>query len=129
MRGDWGRVRFRVTVADDAVERARGLMRVPEMPRLTGMLFVYDRAQPVSFWMRDTLIHLDMIFMDAAGTVRRVHENAVPLDETPIFGGDGIQYVLEVNGGLAAELGIAPGTQMRHPALDQDRAAWPCDGP
>ncbi len=127
MRGDWGTIRFRVAVADDAAERAQGLMHVAEMPRLTGMLFVYEREQSVSFWMRNTLIPLDMVFMDASGTVQHVHENAIPLDETPIFGGDSIQYVLEINGGLAAEIGIGPETQMRHSALDPAIAAWACE--
>ncbi len=126
MRGDWGSIRFRVDVADEPDERAQGLMHVPQMPRLNGMLFVYDREQRVSFWMRNTLIPLDMIFMDGSGTVMNIHENAIPLDETPIFGGSDIQYVLEINGGLSADFGIAPGTVMRHPAVDAARAAWPC---
>jgi uncharacterized membrane protein (UPF0127 family) len=56
-----------------------------------------------------------------------VHENAVPLDETGIDGGMGVLFVLEINGGLAGRLGIGPGTVMRHPAIPQDGAAWPCD--
>lgn len=91
-----------------------------------GMLFVYRRAQPVSFWMRNTLIPLDMIFLDSAGTVLKVHENAIPLDETPIFGGDSVQYVLEINGGLASQLGIDAGDVLQHPSIDQKGAAFPC---
>ncbi|ETX16577.1 hypothetical protein OCH239_01765 [Roseivivax halodurans JCM 10272] len=125
LRGEFGEVSFRVDVADTADERAQGLMNVPEMPRFSGMLFVYERPQPVAFWMKNTLIPLDMIFADEAGVVQRVHAEAVPGDLTGIPGGDGIQYVLEVNGGLAADLGIAPGTEMRHPSIDD--AAWPCD--
>jgi hypothetical protein len=75
--------------------------------------------------MKNTLIPLDMIFADARGVVRRVHENAVPGDLTPIPGGDDILVVLEVNGGMARQLGIAPGTVLRHPSLGQG-AAWPC---
>ena len=67
-----------------------------------------------------------MIFMDSTGTVMRVHSNAVPLDETPIFGGNNIQYVLEINGGLAERMGIEVGSVLQHPAIDQTRAAWPC---
>ncbi|KPQ20255.1 MAG: hypothetical protein HLUCCA24_02340, partial [Rhodobacteraceae bacterium HLUCCA24] len=99
LRGDWGESRFRVEVADEPDERAQGLMFVEEMGRFEGMLFVYERPQPVSFWMKNTLIPLDMIFADARGVVRRVHENAVPGDLTPIPGGDDILVVLEVNGG------------------------------
>lgn len=125
LKGDFGQARFKVTVADDLAERAQGLMNVPEMPRLSGMLFVYEAPQTASFWMRNTLISLDMIFASADGTVQNVHDRAVPLDETPIYGGDDIKYVLEINGGLAARLGIAPGDVMQHPAIGPD-AALPC---
>jgi uncharacterized membrane protein (UPF0127 family) len=67
-----------------------------------------------------------MIFADAAGRVTRVHANAVPQDETPIDGGEDVQFVLEVNGGLAAAIGIAHGAELRHPAIGQDEAVWPC---
>lgn len=90
------------------------------------MLFVYERPQFVSFWMRNTLIPLDMIFMDETGSVRRVHENAVPLDERSIPGGPDIQYVLEINGGLARQLGVGVGSVLRHPSIGAN-AAWPCE--
>ncbi|CAM4050566.1 DUF192 domain-containing protein [Palleronia rufa] len=127
MRGDWGQARFAVSVMDDPEERARGLMFVEDLAPMTGMLFIYDRPQPVSFWMRNTLIPLDMLFLDATGTVRRIHENAVPLDETPIPGGDDILAVLEINGGMSGRLGIEEGSVLRHPDLPQDQAAWPCE--
>lgn len=127
LRGEFGQARFRVEVADDSAERATGLMRRPSMSVGHGMLFVYDTAGPVSFWMRNTFIPLDMIFMDETGTVTRVHENARPLDETPIEGGDDVLTVLEINGGLARQIGIVEGTELRHPAVPQDAAAWPCD--
>ena len=103
--GDFGRARFAVDVADDEAERAQGLMYVEEMGRFEGMLFVYEAPRPASFWMRNTLI---------------------PLDETPIFGGDEIAYVLEINGGMAARLGIAPGDVLQHPAIGPEPAA-PCE--
>ncbi len=127
IRGDWGSARFTVEVADEPAERAQGLMNRPSMPRSAGMLFLYERPQRATFWMRNTLIPLDMIFMDETGTVTRVHENAVPLDETTIDGGDGVLAVLEINGGLARAIGIAEGSELRHPGLDQSIAAWPCD--
>jgi uncharacterized membrane protein (UPF0127 family) len=125
LRGDWGEARFRVEVADTPEARGPGRMFVEEMPRSEGMLFVYERPQRVSFWMKNTLIPLDMIFADRAGVVRRVHAEAVPGDTTPIPGGDGIFVVLEINGGLADRFGIAPGTELRHPSLGA-QAAWPC---
>ncbi len=127
LRGDWGSARFAVELADTPERRAEGLMHRESMPLSAGMLFLYPEPQPVSFWMRNTLISLDMIFIDRRGRVTRVHHEAIPLDETPIPGGDAVQYVLEINGGLAARLGIDAGSEMRHPRLDQDIAAWPCE--
>lgn len=126
LRGDWGKAGFSVEVADDAKERSQGLMHRESMPFGAGMLFVYEHPQRVSFWMRNTLIPLDMIFMDETGQVTHIHENAIPLDETGIPGGDDVQYVLEINGGLSKRLGIEVGSQLRHPAIG-DNAAWACD--
>lgn len=118
--------RFNVEVADDAAERAKGLMHRERLPTASGMLFVYSRASNVSFWMENTLIPLDMIFVDPSGTVLRVHENAIPRDRTPIAGGPGIKLVLEINGGLARRMGVTEGAVIRHPAIDQSLAAFPC---
>ncbi|PIL14852.1 hypothetical protein P775_26470 [Puniceibacterium antarcticum] len=129
LRGDWGSARFGVKVADDAEERARGLMFVEKMATGTGMFFVYQRPQVANFWMKNTLIPLDIIFADSRGVVQTVHPNAVPGDLTPIPGGSGIQYVLEINGGLAKSLGIVPGSVFQHPGIVQDTAAWACPTP
>ena len=127
LRGDWGSARFTVELADDARERGIGLMHRESMPLSAGMLFAYEEAQQVSFWMRNTLIPLDMIFMDATGRVTHIHENAIPLDETGISGGEAdVQYVLEINGGLAGRMGIEVGSELRHPAIGPN-AAWVCD--
>ncbi|MBL3551746.1 DUF192 domain-containing protein [Rhodovulum sulfidophilum] len=126
LRGDWGTARFTVELADDEAERALGLMNREHLAGSAGMLFIYPGPRRVAFWMENTLIPLDMIFLDAAGRVRRVAADAVPLDRTPIDGGPGILAVLEINGGLAARLGIVPGTELRHPAFGPD-AAWPCN--
>ncbi|SLN59801.1 DUF192 domain-containing protein [Roseisalinus antarcticus] len=123
--GDWGQARFGVAVADEPGERAQGLMYVERMPTMSGMLFVYERPQRASFWMENTLFPLDMIFAGPDGTVTRVHDNAIPLDRTGIDGGPDVQYVLEINGGLAGQLGIAPGDILQHPAIGPDPAA-PC---
>ncbi|MDT8326599.1 MAG: DUF192 domain-containing protein [Roseovarius sp.] len=127
-RSDAGMARFRVEVADDKAERAQGLMNRETLSKSAGMLFVYPHPQRVGFWMKNTLIPLDMIFLDKAGVVKKVHSDAKPLDETPIMGGNDIFAVLEINGGLARKIGISEGWQMRHPSFDQDVAAWPCDG-
>ena len=127
LRGDWGEVRFRVEVADSVEERSQGLMHRESMARGSGMLFIYPRPQRVAFWMRNTLIPLDMLFMDKSGVVQKIHHNAIPLDETQIPGGSGILTVLEINGGLSQALGITAGTEMRHPSVNENWAAWPCD--
>ena len=126
LRGDWGAARFTVEVADDPKERSVGLMHRAYMSRGAGMLFVYETPQRAVFWMKNTLLPLDMIFLDASGTVTRIHENAIPGDLTGIDGGQAVQYVLEINGGLAARLGISEGSELRHPSVGPD-AAWPCD--
>ncbi|SMR72191.1 hypothetical protein SAMN04488030_1464 [Aliiroseovarius halocynthiae] len=128
LRGPWGQAAFRVEVADDPQERAQGLMFREEMPMTHGMLFLFEIAQPVSFWMKNTLIPLDMIFVQSDGTISRVHHNAVPHDLTSIDGGRGVIAVLEVNGGMAERLGISEGSEMQHLSLDQSIALWPCDG-
>lgn len=128
LRGDWGQARFRVEIADDAAERAQGLMFRESLSPSAGMLFLYPKPHRAQFWMRNTLIPLDMIFIGPEGRVLRVHENARPLDETVIDGGPGVIAVLEIAGGMAARLGIAPGSQIRHPAFGAD-ALWPCAAP
>ena len=124
--GDWGQATFSVAIADDVQERARGLMFVEEMAMLEGMLFIYERPQTVSFWMKNTLIPLDMLFVSPQGEVLKVHENAVPGDLTAIPGGDGVQMVLEINGGLSSRLGIAAGDVMQHPSFGPE-AILPCE--
>ena len=76
--------------------------------------------------MKNTRIPLDMIFMAPSGKVTRVHENAIPFDETRIEGGEGVKFVLEINGGLSRRLGINEGSELRHPVIGPD-PVWPCD--
>lgn len=123
--GEFGQATFTIEVADDPQERAQGLMFVEQMPTLSGMLFVYERPQNVSFWMKNTLIPLDMIFAGPDGEILRIHENAIPGDLTPIPGGEGVQMVLELNGGLSARLGLQEGAVMQHPSFGPD-AILPC---
>lgn len=126
IRGDWGKMRFRVDVADDDAERGKGLMFVRDMDRDKGMLFVWDTPRRAQFWMRNTYIPLDMIFVGEDGLVTHIHHNAVPLDETAIDGGEGVIAVLEINGGLSRSFGIDVGSQLQHPAFGS-AAAWSCN--
>ena len=119
-------VRFSVELADDEAERAVGLMNRQRLATSAGMLFVYETPRHAYFWMKNTLIPLDMIFADATGLVTHVHQGAVPLDETAIDGGDGVTYVLEINGGLAERLGLAAGSALRAAVMDQSAALWTC---
>ncbi|MGV8954072.1 MAG: DUF192 domain-containing protein [Cypionkella sp.] len=128
MRGPSGIQRFGIEIADTEATRERGLMQRASMPSAAGMLFVYQRPTHAYFWMKDTLIPLDMIFADATGQVTRLQTNAIPQDLTPIDGGDGVSYVLEINAGLAKGLGIVEGSQMRSAAIEQSSAIWPCSG-
>ena len=126
IKGDFGEARFSVEIADDPAEREIGLMNRPSMPISAGMLFVYDKPSTLAFWMRNTLIELDMLFVDETGVIRNIHARAIPLDETTIFGGEDLTHVLEINGGLAERMGIEVGDQLRHPSFSQDSAIWPC---
>ncbi|WP_322865943.1 DUF192 domain-containing protein [Aquicoccus sp. G2-2] len=126
LRGEFGSARFSVELATNGQERARGLMFRKQMPKSHGMLFVYGHPQRVSFWMKNTLIPLDMLFVDQHGIVQRVNRMAMPGDLKSFFGGNDILVVLEINGGLAKAMGIGPGTVMRHPAFGA-QAAWACE--
>ncbi|WP_303730810.1 DUF192 domain-containing protein [Paracoccus solventivorans] len=124
---------FSVEIAADPAARARGLMGRRQLLRSHGMLFVYEAPQPAGFWMKDTLIPLDMLFFDEKGVLRHVHPQAQPHDLTIIPGaapGDPDPdrlLVLELAGGEAARRGLVPGTTLRHPAVPQATAAAPCD--
>ncbi len=106
---------FEVEVVREPEELSRGLMFRRELPERQGMLFDFGFEQPVYFWMRNTFIPLDMLFIGADGTIRHLHENAVPLSEEPIPSRYPVRAVLEINGGLSRRLGIRPGDRVRHP--------------
>jgi uncharacterized membrane protein (UPF0127 family) len=103
---------FLVEIADNDAERARGLMYRKDLPEGRGMLFDFKREQDVGFWMKNTYIPLDMIFIRADGTVRRIAANTEPLSERTVPGGGPVRYVLEVIGGTAGKLGIEPGDKV-----------------
>lgn len=104
---------FRVEVARSPQEQARGLMFRTAMGADEGMLFPYDPPRVASFWMRNTVIPLDLIFIGPDHRVINVAANAVPYSEEPILSDAPAIAVLELNGGRAAELGIGPGATVR----------------
>ena len=117
---------FTAEIADTEALRETGLMFRAHLASGQAMLFTYDSPKHAWYWMKDTLIPLDMIFADASGRVTEVHADAQPHDETPIDGGAGVSFVLEIGGGLAGRLSIAPGAEMRSDRVEQDGAVWQC---
>jgi uncharacterized membrane protein (UPF0127 family) len=109
-----GPVAFRVEIADTERTREIGMMWRTSVPSNTGMLFDFRTPRPVAFWMRNTLVPLDMIFIGQDGRIVSIASNARPRDETPIPGGTSIRAVLELRGGRAAEIGALPGDRVVH---------------
>lgn len=107
-----------VELARTVEERRRGLMEREHLATDRGMLFLFERPQELSFWMRNTLIALDMIFIDAERVVLGVVENAEPQTDDPRSVPGLSQYVLEVNAGFARRHGIGPGTPVRFEGVD-----------
>jgi uncharacterized protein len=105
---------FQVEIARDDASRARGLMDRRFMPADHGMLFEFDREAPEAFWMKDTYIPLDMIFISKTGIVTNIVANAEPLSERAIPSGPPCMAVLELNGGAAAKIGLKVGDKVRH---------------
>jgi len=106
---------FSVEIVDNDADRAKGLMYRKELPEGKGMLFDFQREQEVSFWMQNTYIPLDMLFIRGDGTILRIAENTEPLSTRMIPSGGPVRGVLEVIGGTARKFGIAPGDRVAHP--------------
>ena len=104
--------RFQVEVARTAPEQAQGLMHRQSLAPDRGMLFPYAVPQPVAFWMKNTLIPLDMIFIRADRTIANIAANTVPLSLEPVPSAEPVVAVLEIAGGRAAELGIKAGDRV-----------------
>jgi uncharacterized protein len=102
---------FKVQVAATPEQQEHGLMFYRSLGPDQGMIFPYDPPQAVSFWMKNTLIPLDIIFIRADGTIARI-THAKPLDETALPSGEPVAAVLEIRGGRAAELGVREGDKV-----------------
>jgi uncharacterized membrane protein (UPF0127 family) len=113
-KGDFA---FNVEIADDDAERAKGLMFRDHLAPDAGMLFDYGREQLAAFWMQNTLIPLDMVFVGEDGTVKTIHVNARPMDTTSIPSEVPVRFVLEIPGGRSQEIGLAVGDKMDHPRV------------
>lgn len=108
---------FRVEVAASAPTRATGLMNRTSLGQGRGMIFIFPKPKEVSMWMKDTLLPLDMIFIDASGKIINIAQNARPMDETIIPSGGLSAYVLELAGGEAKRLHLAAGDRVSGQAL------------
>ena len=107
--------RFTVEVAVTPAQMQQGLMFRRTMAADAGMLFDYKTPMVATMWMRNTFIPLDMLFVDAQGRIVNVHQRAVPQSLDVIAATGPVRAVIELNGGTAARLGIAPGDQVQHP--------------
>ena len=109
-----GTFRFMVELADSAIEREYGLMCRKGLAADRGMLFQFPKPDYQAFWMRNTLIPLDIIYIGADGRVVSVVRNAQPLNESPLPSAAPAQFVLELAAGRAAQIGLLPGDKVQH---------------
>ena len=107
--------RFTVEIARSPEEQAQGLMFRNEVPGDRGMIFPYDPPVQVSFWMKNTLVPLDMVFIGPDGRIGRIAANTVPMSLDPVASIDPVSAVLEIAGGRAAALGIKEGDKVNWP--------------
>ena len=107
---------FQVEIAHTPAQRAKGLMYRTQMPAGHGMLFLFPQPRPIAFWMKNTKIPLDILFFDEKQRLVRVHYQVPPCVDTPCPhypSGSSAAWVLELNGGIAAALDLAPGSRLR----------------
>jgi uncharacterized protein len=107
--------RFEVEVADDATERSEGLMGRAYLADNAGMLFLYPETRPVEFWMKNTPLSLDIVFVREDGVIARIAESTTPMSEDLIASGEPVRAVLEVKAGTMRQLGVAVGDRLRNP--------------
>ncbi len=111
---------FTVELAETPSQKAQGLMHRTELDENAGMLFLFPHSQKVAFWMKNTLIPLDMLFLSNDGGIHHIHHNAKPQDLTRITSELDSSAVLELSGGTADRLGIKVGDMVLHPVFKND---------
>ncbi|HEY6752460.1 MAG TPA: DUF192 domain-containing protein [Rubrobacteraceae bacterium] len=122
------RIPVQVEIADTDAERQTGLSGRPTLTEDAGMLFVFDQEQPLSFWMKDTLIPLSIAYISAEGRIVDI-QDMQPLDETPHPSAEPAQYALEVNQGFFAERGVAVGDTIELPGQGIGESVAPTEAP
>lgn len=110
-----GSFTFEIEVADEEQERTIGLMFRTEMPLDRGMLFDFGVTGPIAMWMQNTILPLDMIFIEPNGSVLRIEYDTTPYSREVITSGGPVSHVLEVNAGVAKQIGLAVGDRIRYP--------------
>ena len=118
--GAGGPHHFTVELADTPAEMEQGLMFRQDLAPDAGMLFDFKQPTMATMWMRNTLIPLDMLFVDAHGRIVNIHERAVPQSDDVIAAAAPVRAVIELNGGTAERLGIAPGDRVLYPIFGPD---------
>lgn len=109
---------FAIEIADTSEKRSRGLMFRQSMPADRGMLFVFEETRAVGFWMQNTSLPLDLVFIAEDGTVRGIRRGT-PFSTDLISSRGAVRFVLELNEGIAQKTGIAVGDRVRHPVIDR----------
>jgi uncharacterized membrane protein (UPF0127 family) len=105
-------IRVSVEIADTPQKRSFGLMYRRDLPESHGMLFLFPREEPLSFWMKNTPLPLDIIFINAGHTIVSIAQNTTPFSEKPLPSASPAQFVLEVNGGFCQRHGVATGDRV-----------------
>jgi uncharacterized membrane protein (UPF0127 family) len=113
---------FQVEIAKNDADRAYGLMGRASRPANQGMLFVFDKVQDSAFWMKNTLIPLDIIFINENGSIRTIYPMAKPFSHTIIKSDGPVRAGLEINGGIAKKLGLRPGDIVHHRVFGNELA-------
>lgn len=106
--------KFKIEIADTELKRRQGLMERKSVKPKTGMLFIFDETAPQNFWMKGTLIPLDILFIGETGRIEKIHEKAIPHDLTPISSIKPVKAALEIGGGESARLSIKKGDLVQY---------------
>jgi uncharacterized protein len=118
---DTGPHSFNIEIAKTPSEKILGLMYRRSLPADAGMLFLYDRPQQVTFWMRNTYIPLDMVFIGADRRVQRIESHTEPFSLAAISSDGDVVSVLELNAGTADAIGLKVGDKVDYPVLVEPR--------
>jgi len=119
LKTDSGPHSFTIELATTPAERALGLMYRRTLPVDAGMLFLYDKPQPLTMWMRNTFIPLDMVFIGADGKVHRIESRTEPFSTQIISSEGNVRGVLELNAGAAVSIGLKAGDEVVYPGLNR----------